>query len=201
MDNDNATGTVDRVLDTERAVEGDGRITNAEKVPHDANALLLRAATARTRAEMLAHLSKAVEVDPDHRVARQTMYQMLKLQLEEDAFLGYLSEDDRLYRVRTATDIPVTVTKERAVTAPYPPLEPDPLHPALRWLWLALIGLLPSGLGAVVLAPRALWALRNLRGSSLSRQDRNRRLVFAVLAIGVWFLGILLGTLALVHIL
>ena len=66
---------------------------------------------------------------------------------------------------------------------------------------LALIGLLPSGLGALVLAPRALFAVTNLRGSSLSRQDRHRRLIFAMLALGVWFLGILLSILALVHLL
>lgn len=201
MDNNETTGTVSTAPGTEQIAEVNRRLANAQSPLQDANALVLRAATARTRAEMLAHLSKAVELDPDHPVARQTMYQTLKLQLEEDAFLGYLSEDDRLYQVRTANDTPVTVTKERAVVAPYPPLQPDPFRPALRWLMLVLIGLLPSGLGALVLAPRALFAVTNLRGSSLSRQDRHRRLIFAMLALGVWFLGILLSILALVHLL
>lgn len=198
---DNETAkTVERTPNTSQTAIGDERVKNAEPAPQDVDGLVLRAATAHTREEMLTDLSRAVELDPGHAVARQALYRTLKLQLDEDAFLAYLSEDERLYQVRTGADVPVQVPKERAVVPPYPPPQPGPLYPALRWLRLALIGLLPSGLGTLLFAPATLYALMNVHGSSLSKQDRNRRFIFAVVALGLWFLGLFLGAFAFIHL-
>jgi hypothetical protein len=124
----------------------------------------------------------------------------LRRHLEDDAFLVYLGESNNTYEVETANHLRVIVPKERACPRPYPPPQPGPLRPAGRWLLLALVGLPPSGLGALIFAPVALLAALRLPASALSHQDQKRRQILIAAAVILWLLGLLFGLLVWIHI-
>jgi hypothetical protein len=102
--------------------------------------------------------------------------------------------------VHTADGHRVVVPKRRAAPKPYPPPEPGSLKPASRWLLLAVVGLLPSGLGALFAAPIALVSALRLPASDLGAQDRKRRRVLIVAALALWLLGLSLSLLVLIHL-
>ncbi len=175
-------------------------IPTAERESQDVEAWLRRAAGAPTREARLLSLSIALELDPQHPVAQLAMYEALGRQLEADAFLAYVNETDWIYRVHTASRTPVVVPKMRAVPRPYPVPEPGPLHSASRWLRLAILGLLPSGLGTLLFAPMALFAALRVPAPTLSRKDQKRRRIFVAASSLLWAVGLLLGVLVLVHV-
>lgn len=158
-----------------------------------------RAAAAETLDARLFYLSQALTYAPGHPIACQWMYESLWRLLHEDAFLGYLGEDDRRYDVQTGAGLAVAVSKNRAVPLVYPPLTPSPLQPALRWLWWAFLGLLPAGLGTLLCAPvAAVVALRVPQ--PLSQADRTRRRVVLWSAALAWCGAFLLFLFLLVHL-
>ncbi len=124
--------------------------------PQEVMTWLRRAETAKTLPEVLAYLSQALFFNPRHPLARRKMYQSLQRLLQKDAFLTYVDETEGLYRVQTATGQPLVVSKERAVSPPYPPKEISLLQRAYHWLGWALLGLLPAGLGTLICAPIAV---------------------------------------------
>lgn len=171
-----------------------------KRQPHSVEAWLWRAATAATREGELVGLSAALELDPENEQAQLAMYEALKRQLEDDAFVAYVDETDEVYQVQTADTDRVVVPKRRAAPRPYPPREPGPLRPVSRWLLLASVGLLPSGLGALLIAPIALFSALRLSPSALDHEDRKRRRVFIAAALILWILGLLLSLLILIHL-
>ena len=167
-----------------------------EREPQNVEAWLWRAATAASREEALLALSTALELDPQHEGAQLAIYETLKRQLRDDPFLAYVAESEVAYRVQTARWVRVVVPKRRAVPRPYPNPEPGPLRPAARWFLLALVGLL----GTLLFAPLALFSALRLRASALGPTDRKRRRVLVAASLLLWFLGLLLGLLVVIHV-
>jgi hypothetical protein len=170
-----------------------------EQTPENVAAWLWRAGTASTREETLLCLSTALRLDPTHAAARQALHQALSDELAEDVFLAYGSEDEWLYYIRNGAGVPVAVPKDRAAPEPYPPLRYSSLHLAERWLALAILGLIPAGLGALVCAPVAVAYAWRRPGKSLSSLERRWRMVLLGLALLIWLLGGLLVWLLLLH--
>jgi hypothetical protein len=172
-----------------------------QRKPDDAEAWLWRAATAESPEARMAYLSRALELDPDHPAARRAMYDGLQSQLQQDAFLAYLNETAELYQVETAGELTLLVPKNRAIPEPYPPPPGTvrPLATAYRLLVLATIGLLPAGLGALILAPAAAAsALRIWRQPSVGAVRARARVVFC-LALAVWLAAVLMVFLLVLH--
>lgn len=162
--------------------------------PENPEGWLWRAMTTDTRAERLRCLSRALELSPEHEFVRNELYDALWALLEQEPALIYRDEADEVYYVRSAAGIDLAVPKRRETPAPYPPPDPPPLQPAYRWFVLALLGLLPAGLGTIVCAPiAAVHALRVQRDPEAGA-DAVRRAHFVV-----WGAGIL-GVVALVLI-
>ncbi|MFW6136043.1 MAG: hypothetical protein ACOC7N_04395 [Chloroflexota bacterium] len=207
-DHRTAVDDVDRRLAAAKTTASEGRLEDAhrlliqltERQPHCVEAWLWRAATASSRQDELAALSTALQLDPRSERAGLAMYEALKRQLAHDAFLAYVRETDRMYQVRTPAGDRLAVPKRRVAPIPYPPPEPGPLRATSRWLLLALVGLLPSGLGALFVAPIALFSALRLRASALEREDRRRRRVFMAAALVIWILGLLLSLLVFIHL-
>ena len=168
--------------------------------PENLRAWLWRARLAPARAERLRCLSLVLERRPDHPGARRDLYEALWAELEADPFLDYDGETDHLYRVRTGDDTPVTVPKQRRPPEPFPPPAPGPLRPAWRWLRLALVGLLPAGLGAVLLAPVAAVAALRAGRRALSARDKKARRIALLLASLIWLAGLALAFLFFLHV-
>jgi sterol desaturase/sphingolipid hydroxylase (fatty acid hydroxylase superfamily) len=131
--------------------------------------------------------------------ASQQAYPLVRRLLAADPFLLYLDESSEVYHVRHSEG-ELRVLKERGIPEPYPARRPLWLQRAYRWLWLACLGLLLAGLGAMVFATLAAAAALALNSQPISRSDRIRSLVVLLLAGGLWLGGLLLAVILLVHL-
>ena len=109
--------------------------------------------------EQLNRLSEALEVEPDNGNLQRRFYDALQLLLEENAFLEYKDQSEKLYCVTTGTGVSVNVPKERAPMAPYPTEKSTALASSVRLFQLSLLGLLLGGIPTFFAAPITMWRL------------------------------------------
>ena len=150
--------------------------------PNNAEAWLLRSRTAQSTEETMYSLSQVNRINPRHPAAKTYAYQAMWKMLERDPFLAYMDESDDLYYIRNKEYLSLVVPKDRNVPEKYPPTGPQPLAPAYRFLLLALVGLVFSGIGTLLFAPLALMAVFQARRKGLTREDRVRARVLVWLA-------------------
>lgn len=156
--------------------------------------------TARTKTEKLDCLNQIQQEHPDDPAVRAMIYQEVKEVVDRDPFLEYHAESTNAYRVIDRAQQVLIVPKERAVPEPYPVKRPEPFRMANRYLVFVILGLMLSGLGAIVFAPFAVrYALRALR-QSRSPADQVRAAVVAILAILFFGVGLALAFLLWLHI-
>jgi hypothetical protein len=168
--------------------------------PNDPEVWLSRAETAPSIEEKLFCLSRLHTLNPYYPAAQRKTYSILREMLREEPFLAYLDETDNLYQVRNGPALAVTLPKYRAVPEVFPPKKPGPLAGSYRLLLWALIGLIPAGLGALVLAPlAALSALKAFR-STRTRKDSFRAAVVIGVAAMLWMMAIPMAILFFLHL-
>jgi len=167
--------------------------------PREINAWLIRAETASSIEESAACLNQANALLPSGAEVKQKTYQLVQKLLNQDPFLLYLAESEHLYHIRSGEQLSLSVPKDRSVPEPYPAERPALLQTAYRWLWMALIGLLLAGLGAMVFAPLAAVAAIGLYLRHPSKSIRIKSLVVLILAGSLWLCGLLLCVILLVH--
>jgi hypothetical protein len=144
-----------------------------------------------------AHGQASVNAGPSQ--APLQAYPAVQQLLAADPFLLYLDETSDVYRVRHG-DSDLLVLKERDIPEPYPARRPLWLQRTYRWLWMAGLGLLLAGLGAMIFATLAAAAALALNSQPISKSDRIRSLVALLLAGGLWLGGLLLAVILLVHL-
>lgn len=197
-----------RTLSDAKVAARQGEVPRAYKLARSVTSLapehpegwLWRALTAQTRVERLKCLSRVIELDPEHDFARSELYDSLWALLEQEPALIYRDEADELYYIRSAAGIDLAVPKRRETSAPYPPSDPPPLQPAYRWLFLALLGLLPAGLGAIVCAPVAAVHALHVQRDPQTGSDLVRRARLVILGAGfLWVVAFVLVRLLIIH--
>ena len=109
-------------------------------------------------------------------------YQFVHQLLVQEPFLLYLGESDDRYIVRHNDELDLQVQKNRAKPEPFPAARTKLIRRAYLWLWMALVGLLFAGFGAMVFAMLAAVAVLGLNFQSISRADRVRSLVVLILS-------------------
>jgi hypothetical protein len=155
---------------------------------------------ARTKTERLDCLNKVQQERPNDPVVRAMIYQEVKEVVDRDPFLEYHAENTNAYRVIDRAQQVLIVPKERAVPESYPVRRPEPVRMAYRYLLYVALGLILSGLGAVIFAPFAWrYAFRAYR-QTRSRADRVRAGVAAALVLALFALGLALTYLFWIHI-
>jgi hypothetical protein len=166
------------------------------------NILLREARTARDPDQALQYLERAVAMVPDDPRVQSTVQLSLFDRLSSDAFLAYLAETDRRYVIAFRDARTFTVPKARNEPEKYPPARRTEAEKGMRMMWWLLLGLIPAGLGAIILSPVAIR-----HGIRALQQDRNNpqqhRLAWAAIwtALALGTLGVLFGALLLLHVL
>ncbi len=169
--------------------------------PESVDAWLMRSATAPSEEERLFCLSQANRINPDLPQAKSAMYNALWAELQQDPFLAYLDQDDKLYFVRSHEYLSLAVPKDRAVPKEtYPPKQPQPLARAYHWLAWAVLGLTLAGLGTLIFAPLAIWSAFSSFREPLQRGDRIRALLAIFLSLLLDIFALFLGYIFLVHL-
>ncbi len=166
--------------------------------------LLHQARTARSPEEALEYVQRAVDMLPNDPRVQSTVQLRLFDKLSNDAFLGFLAETANRYVVEFRDSRPFSVPKARAEPEPYPPVRRTEAEKALRMMWWMILGLIPAGLGAIVLTPLALrHGIRSLQSDTENRDPRQHRIawmgILVALALGV--LGVFFAALLLLHLL
>jgi len=194
-------------MDAEDTIQrGDSQSANEpspeadQTAPQETKTWLMRAETAPSVEEAIIYLNQVNASLPTHPEAKQITYQIIQKLLMHDPFLLYLNETDDLYHVRNGDRLALIVPKDRSIPEPYPARGPIWLQIAYRWLFMALLGLLLAGLGAMVFATLAAVAAIGANFQPLSKADRIRSLVVLILSGGLWLGGLLLGVILLVHV-
>jgi hypothetical protein len=155
--------------------------------------------TADNAAE-LQSLQRAIEAGPDDARIQSAAQDLLLKTLKQDAFLGYLSETDKTYTVSLSSQA-IDIPKARARYDTYPPTGWSESQRLVRLvLWMTL-GLLPLGIGTLLILPYALWrSIRLLSSRDLDPVERRRGLVALLIVLCLGILGLGLFGLLLLHL-
>ncbi len=166
--------------------------------------LLHQARTAHSSEEALEYVQRAVDMLPNDPRVQSTVQLRLFDKLSDDAFLGFLAETASRYVVEFRDSRPFSVPKARAEPEPYPPVRRTEAEKALRMMWWMILGLIPAGVGAIILSPLALrHGVRSLQSEAENQDPRQHRMawmgILVALALGV--LGVFFAALLLLHLL
>ncbi len=166
------------------------------------NMLLREARTASNPDQALQYLERAVALVPDDPRVQSTVQLGLFDKLGSDAFLAYLAEADRRYVVAFRDARTFSVPKARNDPEQYPPAHRTEAERAMRMMWLLLLGLIPAGIGTLILSPVAIrHGIRALQQNSNDPQQHRLAWAAIVTSFVLGVLAIFFGALLLLHVL
>ena len=140
--------------------------------------------------ETVTALNQALESNPENPVARQALYETMQQLLRKDAFLAYQGETDVIYKIRTLAEFQFFHPKDRTMAELFPPQNSPPAQSAMHWLGWSVVGLIPAGLGTLVLAPLAVIAAGKLLGQQAELIDRRRAWIVIGVATVLWLIAL-----------
>jgi hypothetical protein len=153
-----------------------------------------------TLEESVTSLNQVLELHPENIEARQTLYETMQQILRKDAFLAYVGETDVIYKVRTFEEFQFIHPKDRAMVELFPPQNSPPARTAIHWLGWSVVGLIPAGLGTLVIAPLALIASIKLLGQQVELIDLRRAWVVIGAAIVLWLIALVFFFIFILHL-
>ena len=168
--------------------------------PDEPLAWYLRSRAAPSYEEQLMCLSRAYALDTKRPEARTELRTAVQELLKQEPFLAYVYETQELYQVRSGRDLLINIPKNRAFEIPYLQRDPGPIKPAFGWLYASLLGLLLGGIGAVLLAPIAVFQVLRLQSMPLLRSDRIRLWVIFIFSVLIWLIAIPISWLLLIRL-
>ncbi len=144
---------------------------------------------------------RAARLQPDDPGVQQGLQQVLGERTKYDPFVGFVAETDKHYVVTLRTPRPIIVPKARVRPETFPPPRPSQGERVLGMVWWLLLGLVPAGVGTMILSPFViLRALRVLVDGRMSPRDRWMAWLAIILAAGLDVLGTLFGLILLFHL-
>src|SRR5688500_12281404 len=156
--------------------------------------------THETLEESVTALTEVLVSNPGNIVARRKIYDTMQELLRQDAFLGYQGETDVMYKIHTLAEHKFVHPKERASLETFPPQNMPPARAAINWLGWSLVGLIPSGLGTLIIAPFAVVAAVKLLGQPAELIDRRRAWVVIVVAVILWLIALVFFFILILHV-
>ncbi len=162
--------------------------------------LLHQARTAQDGDEALEYVQRAVDMLPDDPRVQSTAQLGMFNKLSSDAFLA---ETDKHYVIQFRDSRPFSVPKARNRAEVYPPtMRRTEAERALRMMWWMILGLIPAGLGAVILSPIALrHGIRALQQSSRDPQQHRMAWAAILVALVLGLIGVFFSALLALHVL
>lgn len=148
----------------------------------------------------LEYAQRAAEVLPDDPGVRQLLQNCIFEILENDAFLGFVSETTGHYVISFRNSRPIIVPKSRNQPEVFPPPKTPDGEGVLRSIWWLLLGLVPAGVGALILSPIVMQrALKVMDRPDVGLPQRRMAWLAFLLASGFGLLGLLFASLLVIH--
>lgn len=150
----------------------------------------------------LEYIQRAVDLEPDDPRVHAGLLNILRDRLKQDPYVLFLAETEKNYIITFRHSRPIVVPKTRREPEIFPSLTKTEGERILGMIWWMILGLVPVGLGAVILFPsvfKGAFELLFRRGA----MPREHRLAFVtlVLASALGCAGAVLSFLLFLHLL
>jgi len=147
------------------------------------------------------YAQRAADAMPDGPQVQESVQHTVFTRLNQDAFVAFMAETGKHYVVTFRNSRPVVVPKARTQPEVFPSPKRTEGERVMGRLWWVLLGLVPVGIGALVLSPfmaghaiDVLW-----RGGVASREKRLAWV--AIFLAGIFgFLGMVFTLLLVLHL-
>jgi hypothetical protein len=154
-----------------------------ELAPDDVEALIRGSREAQNPEVALEYAQRAADIHPDHPLVQETVQRTVFTRLSHDAFLAFVAENSLHYVIRFRNSRPIVVPKARTHQEAFPTLKRTQGERVLGMIWWVMLGLVPAGLGAVLLAPMVAYrALYVLTGSAVPAREKRMAWLTILLA-------------------
>jgi hypothetical protein len=164
--------------------------------------MLHRARTAPDGDAALEHMQHAVELMPDDPRVQASVQMSVFQKLNSDAFLAFVAEMDKRYVISFRGSRPFSVPKARADQEAYPPARRSEAERALGMMWWMMLGLIPAGLGAMMLSPFALrHGILALQRAGTDAQEERMAWIAIFVTLVLALLGVFFAALLVIHLL
>lgn len=149
----------------------------------------------------LDYAQRAADARPDDPRVQETVLQSVLGALHRDPFVAFVAENEKNYIITFRNSRPVVVPKVRAQPDIFPPSEQTDAERILGKVWWLLLGLIPAGIGAVLLSPilffRA-WAVA--QNQSRNPYQQRLALLTCLLACVIGLVGTFFTLMLLLHL-
>jgi hypothetical protein len=149
----------------------------------------------------LEYAQRAADVLPDDPQVQASVQRGIFRKLNHDAFIAFLAETEKHYVITFRNSRPVVVPKARAEPEIFPPPRKTEGERVLGMLWWVILGLLPAGIGALILSPLTMGsAIDVLLKRGLDVREKRLALVTVFLAGFLGLLGMFFALLLILHL-
>ena|SRR5688572_23448248 len=194
MKSESKSASLDKDLD--ELGEFDQRLSQ-----EDVEALIRNSRKSQNPHVALEYAQRAADVMPDDPKVQESLQRSVFSRLNKDAFVAFLAETDKHYVITFRNSRPVVIPKVRAQPEVFPhPSRTEGEH-ALGMIWWVLPGLVPTGLGALIMSPlTAGRAISVLLQPGLDSHEKRLACTTIVLSGILGVLGMLFALLLVLHI-
>ncbi len=149
----------------------------------------------------LEYAQRAVDLHPDDPRVQESLQRIVLEKLRCDPFVAFIAETERHYVVTFRNSRPIVIPKARANPDVFPPPQRTESERVLGMIWWIVLGLLPAGLGALILAPLTMRrAFAVLSRPNLNARERRQAWLAVCLAGTLGFIGEVFVVLLVIHL-
>jgi hypothetical protein len=105
----------------------------------------------------LEYAQRAADTLPDHPQVQESVQRSIFMKLKQDAFVAFVAESTKHYVIRFRNSRPVVVPKARTHQELFPALQRSEGERVLGLVWWVALGLVPAGVGALLLSPLVVY--------------------------------------------
>jgi hypothetical protein len=167
----------------------------------DVETLLKASRGAQDPHTALEYAQRAIDALPDDPQVQENVQRSVFCKLNQDAFVAFLAETDKHYVITFRNSRPIVVPKARTQPEIFPAPKRTEGERALGMLWWLIVGLLPAGIGALILSPlTAGRAVDILWRKDMDAREKRLAWVTIFLAGVLGLLGMFFSLLLVLHL-
>lgn len=174
-----------------------------EEMRNEIDHLIKTSLEAQDHHTRLEYAQRAADALPDDPQVQESVQRSVFATLNQDAFVAFLTETDKHYMITFRNPRPIMVPKARMKPEIFPKRKGTDGERAQGMLWWMLLGLLPVGIGALILSPLTMGhAIDILLRKDTNSLPREKRLAWVSIFLAGMFgiLGMFFTLLFILHL-
>lgn len=151
--------------------------------------------------DALEYVQHAVDLKPGDPGVRASLLQAVEEKLARDPYVEYLAENSDNYFITFRNSRPIVVPKGRPPGELFPAVQRTESERTLGMIWWIVLGLVPAGLGALILSPIVMQrAFSIIEKGKAEPVEKRLAWLTILLAAGLGCLGELFVLLLVLHL-